>query len=141
MIAAAQAMFDAMEALDADAFRRSMGPGGFLVSVGFEVARQVTREDFAVRIAAQTTPMIERMWNPEVRIDGPVATLWTPYDFYSGAEFSHCGTDAFQLAKTPDGWKIVMVSYTRRMPPTSIARMPGLAGSLRTRLAKFTRCT
>jgi hypothetical protein len=61
--------------------------------------------------------MIERMWDPEVRVDGPFATLWAPYDFYSGVEFSHCGTDAFQLAKTSVGWKVVMVSYTAMMPP------------------------
>ena len=61
--------------------------------------------------------MIERMWDPEVRIDGPVATLWAPYDFYSGTEFNHCGTDAFQLAKSPRGWKVVLISYTVRMPP------------------------
>ena len=53
-----------------------------------------------------------------VRIDGPVATLWAPYDFYSSVEFSHCGTDAFQLAKTPEGWKVISVSYTAQMPPT-----------------------
>jgi len=52
-----------------------------------------------------------------VRIDGPVATLWAPYDFYRGIEFSHCGTDAFQLAKTPDGWKVTLISYTVQMPP------------------------
>jgi hypothetical protein len=62
--------------------------------------------------------MIERMWDPEVRIDGPVATVWAPYDFYSATEFSHCGTDAFQLAKTADGWKVAMISYTSQAPPT-----------------------
>ena len=117
VIAAAQAMFDAMEALDAEAFRNSMVPDGFLMSVRFETTRRTTRDDFAANIAGQTRPMIERMWEPEVRIDGPVATLWAPYDFYSATEFSHCGTDAFQLAKTREGWKVVMISYTSQAPP------------------------
>ena len=117
VIAAAQAVFDAMAALDAEAFRNSMVPDGFLLSVGPGTTRWTTREQFAVNIARQTRPMIERMWDPEVRIDGAVATLWTAYDFYSGAEFSHCGTDAFQLAKTAEGWKVVMISYTSQMPP------------------------
>ncbi len=117
VIEAAQAMFDAMEALDPAAFRDSMVPEGFLLFVGPETTRQSARDQFAAAMANRTSPMIERMWDPEVRIDGPVATLWAPYDFYSGAEFSHCGTDAFQLAKTPEGWKIVIVSYTRQMPP------------------------
>ena len=117
VIEAAQAMFDAMQALDPVAFRASMVPEGFLMAVGLETMRRTTRDDFAARIADQSRPMIERMWDPEVRIDGPVATLWAPYDFYSALEFSHCGTDAFQLAKTPDGWKVVLVSYTVQMPP------------------------
>ena len=117
VIAAAQTVFDAMEALDAEAFRNSMVPDGFLLSVGPGSTRRATRDQFAANIARQTTPMIERMWAPEVRIDGPVATLWTAYDFYSGPEFSHCGTDAFQLAKTADGWKVVMISYTSQAPP------------------------
>ena len=33
-------------------------------------------------LVLQARPMYERMWDPEVRIDGPVATLWAPYDFY-----------------------------------------------------------
>ncbi len=117
VIEAAQAVFDAMEALDPEAFRDSMVPEGFLLAVGFETTRRTTREEFATRLSSVTRPMYERMWDPEVRIDGPVATLWAPYDFYSAAEFSHCGTDAFQLAKTPRGWKVVMISYTVRMPP------------------------
>ena len=117
VIEAVQAMFDAMEALDPEAFRDSMVPEGLLTAVGFETTQRTTREQFATRLPNVTSPMYERMWDPEVRIDGPVATLWAPYDFYRGLEFSHCGTDAFQLAKTPEGWKVVLVSYTVRMPP------------------------
>ena len=117
VVAAAQALFDAMEALDPEAFRDTMVPEGFLMAVGFETMQRTTRDRFAARLADQTRPMFERMWDPLVRIDGPVATLWAPYDFYRGLEFSHCGTDAFQLAKTPDGWKVTLISYTVQMPP------------------------
>jgi hypothetical protein len=117
VIEAAHAFFEAMEALDPEALRNSMVPEGLVIAVGLETTRRTTRDDFAAGIADQTRPMIERMWDPEVRIDGPFATLWAPYDFYNGVEFSHCGTDAFQLAKTSVGWKVVMVSYTAMMPP------------------------
>ena len=118
VIAAAQAVFDAMEALDPEAFRNAMVPDGFLMAVRSETTRRTTRDDFAANIERQTRPMIERMWDPEVRIDGPVASVWAPYDFYLGAEFSHCGTDAFLLAKTPEGWRVSAVSYTVLQPPT-----------------------
>ncbi len=128
VIAAAQAMFDAMEARDPEAFRDAMMENGFLMAVGFETTSRTTREEFARRLADQTTPMHERMWDPEVRIDGPVAMLWAPYDFYRGMEFSHCGTDAFQLAKTPEGWKVVTVSYTVQRPPDCSTHPDGLPG-------------
>jgi hypothetical protein len=128
VIDAAQAVFDAMEARDPDAFRASMTPEGFFMAVGFETTQRTTRDEFASRLADAPQPMYERMWDPEVRIDGPVATLWTAYDFYRGMEFSHCGTDAIQLAKTPDGWKITAASYTVRMPPDCSTHPDGPPG-------------
>ena len=118
VIVAAQRVFDAMEALDAEALRNSMVPEGFLLSVSSGATRRTTRDQFAERIASRTTPIIERMWDPEVRIDGPVATLWAAYDLYNGDEFSHCGTDAFQLVETVGGWKVVVLSFTSHAPPT-----------------------
>ena len=56
----------------------------------------------------------ERMFAPEVRIDGSLATVWTEYDFHLGNQFSHCGVDAFQLLKTSAGWKVVALSDTAR---------------------------
>ncbi len=117
VIAAAQAVFDAMENRDPEAFRAAMLPDGYFMAVGFETTNQTSRDEFAERLPEVTYVMAERMWDPEVRIDGPVATIWTAYDFYRGLEFSHCGTDAFQLAMTPDGWKVAAVSYTVQMPP------------------------
>ena len=61
VIAAAQAVFDAMEALDPEAFRNAMVPDGFLMAVRSETTRRTTRDDFAANIARQTRPMIERM--------------------------------------------------------------------------------
>ena len=55
MIEAAQAVFDAMEALDPEAFRDSMVPEGFLLAVGFETTRRSTRDEFATRRTAPLT--------------------------------------------------------------------------------------
>lgn len=117
VIEAAQDIFDAMEALDGEAFRDSMVPEGLLLSVSSDTTRRTTRDQFAESLASRTTPIIERMWDPEVRIDGPLATVWTAYDLYRGDEFSHCGTDTFQLVKTTDGWKVVVLSFTSHAPP------------------------
>ena len=50
----------------------------------------------------------------EVRIDGPLASVWTYYDFFAGDEFSHCGYDAFQMLKVRGEWKIVALADSRR---------------------------
>lgn len=57
----------------------------------------------------------ERMFVPEVRIDGAVAQLWTYYTFRSGPTFTHCGTDAVSLMRSGGAWKIVNFVWTVRM--------------------------
>ena len=56
----------------------------------------------------------ERIKNPQVLIDGTFATVWVDYGFYLGGKFSHCGVDAFQLAKVGTDWKIIALADTRR---------------------------
>ena len=57
----------------------------------------------------------EEWWSPEVRINGNLAQVWTPYAFYIDDTFSHCGVDAFHLIRLDDGsWKIFHLTDTRQ---------------------------
>ena len=56
----------------------------------------------------------ERIGDPVVQVDGHLATVWVNYAFYVDDQFSHCGVNAFQLFKGPEGWKIVNLTDTRR---------------------------
>ncbi|MFQ5529997.1 MAG: hypothetical protein ACE5FP_06550, partial [Gemmatimonadota bacterium] len=67
-----------------------------------------------IAVGTPSADLLERMWDPTVHIDGRLATVWTPYDFYRDGEFSHCGVDVFVIARTGDGWKIVSLVDTRR---------------------------
>jgi hypothetical protein len=49
-----------------------------------------------------------------IRVDGPMATAWTPYEFWLNEEFSHCGVNSFQLVQQQGGWKIIYLIDTRR---------------------------
>jgi hypothetical protein len=49
-----------------------------------------------------------------VKIDGPLAIVWTPYNFYYNGAFSHCGVNSFQLVKLNGQWKIQYIIDTRR---------------------------
>ena len=55
----------------------------------------------------------ERFYDPKVEVSGPLASVWTEYDLYVNGEFRHCGVDAFHLALSDDGWKIVHLADTR----------------------------
>jgi type II secretory pathway component PulL len=56
----------------------------------------------------------ERTRNEVVHQDGTLASVWMDYSFYAGDRFSHCGVDAFLLAREGDDWKIVSLADTRR---------------------------
>jgi hypothetical protein len=56
----------------------------------------------------------ERITWGDIKIDGDLASAWTPYKFYVGSQYSHCGVDFYQLMKTTSGWKIIYIVDTRR---------------------------
>lgn len=49
-----------------------------------------------------------------VHIDGNLASIFTPYEFYYKGKFSHCGANSFQLIKQNEDWKIQYLIDTRR---------------------------
>lgn len=56
----------------------------------------------------------ERVQFETIRIDGPLAMVWAPYEFYYKGKFHHCGVNSFQLVRLEDGWKITYLIDTRR---------------------------
>jgi hypothetical protein len=49
-----------------------------------------------------------------IQIDGNMAHVWTPYQFWFDGNFSHCGVNSFQLFKDDGHWKIIYIIDTRR---------------------------
>jgi hypothetical protein len=121
VVAALQGLFDALGSGDGESLRSLLDPS---VVMHFSETRDGTTtfgsstvDDLVARVTASEAPLIERMWDPEVRIDGPLASIWTPYDFYVGSELSHCGIDVATFMDTPEGWRVVALSWTRLQPP------------------------
>lgn len=56
----------------------------------------------------------ERITFETVKIDGDLASVWTPYQFYYKGQFSHCGVNSFQVVRFNSGWKIQYIIDTRR---------------------------
>lgn len=69
------------------------------------------------RDAPTTATVTERGWSPEVRVNGPLAMVWYPYDLYRDGKWSHCGVDAFTLIKHDGRWRIAMMAWSAEQPP------------------------
>jgi len=116
ILAAVQKFFDTMTSKDVASARTVLVPDGRMFSVVDGTApptfRGRTLQEFLDMLPTYKETYRERFWNPDVRIQGPIAVVWTPYDFWIDGKFSHCGIDAFNLVKTPEGWKISGGIYT-----------------------------
>jgi hypothetical protein len=110
-------LFDGMRARDTTMMKGVFADDARFYGVNRSGAVQVTMPaQFIAGIAAAQPGLVldEVLHEIEVRIDGPLATVWTYYDFFAGERFSHCGFDAFQMLKTQAGWKIVALADSRR---------------------------
>lgn len=118
VVEAIHALFDAMKVKDTEALAALFHPEARLLSTseqgGSTVVQSVTIPDFVASVGSSAAELEERIWDEEVRVDGPLATAWTPYAFFVDGEFSHCGVNSFQLARMEEGWRIVHVMDTRR---------------------------
>lgn len=56
----------------------------------------------------------ERLLDYVIKVDGNMASAWTPYEFWFNGNFSHCGVNSFQLFNDNGQWKIVYLIDSRR---------------------------
>ncbi len=112
-------LFDGMRAKDTTAIRATLHPEARLMTAAHrDGARSVEAsplDAFLGAVAGAPVLLDERI--PDgypVMIDDGLAVAWTPYRFYAGDQFSHCGTNAFVLALGDDGWRIVQIMDTRK---------------------------
>lgn len=56
----------------------------------------------------------EKLLDYKIQVDGNMAHVWTPYEFWFNDSFSHCGVNSFQLFNDNGTWKIIYLIDTRR---------------------------
>ncbi len=113
-------LFVGMRTSDSAIVSRSVLPGAILQTITEGTDGMIKTEISSVAglVKAIGTPH-EAVWDEQiydvvVQVDGPMATVWAPYKFFRGTEFSHCGVNAFSLIGTSTGWKIAAITDTRR---------------------------
>jgi hypothetical protein len=114
-------LFTAMRNVDAAMLRDAFADSALLQTIaqrrsdGVVFVRNDKVSDFANSIAnAKKDSLDERIVFETVKVDGPLASVWTPYKFYYAGKFSHCGVNSFQLVRINGQWKIQYLIDTRR---------------------------
>lgn len=113
-------MFLAMKNVDTALLRSTFTDQAILQTFGRPKDGKLTItdekvSDFATSISgAKKNSLDERIVFDVVKVDGPLAIVWTPYNFFYNGEFSHCGVNSFQLVRLDGTWKIQYLIDTRR---------------------------
>ena len=73
-------------------------------------------DDFLKSIATipANLKIFEKLIDYKVEIDGNLAHVWTPYEFYVNDKLSHIGANAFTLYNDNGKWQIIHLIDTRR---------------------------
>ena len=116
VLAVLQRLFDAMAARDTATARAILLPGAQFRALRTDTTLAAPRVQsdtaFLRQLATRPDRLLERIWAPVVHVDGPLATVWAPYDFHIDGKWSHCGVDAVTLARTAAGWRVAGFAYT-----------------------------
>lgn len=118
--AVVQRLFDGMRAGDSTMVRSTFHPSARLQTTGAnrEGVPMIRSDSIDGFVRAVGTPH-EQVWDERisdlvVQVDGNLAQVWMNYTFYAGGQKSHCGVNAAQLFRGPDGWKFIQLADTRR---------------------------
>lgn len=113
-------MFTAMKNADAALLKTTFADSMVLQTIsrnkeGKLVVRNEEPSQFVGMVGKELQGNLdERITFDVVKIDGPLAIVWTPYQFYYKGQYSHCGVNSFQLVRFNGEWKIQYLIDTRR---------------------------
>lgn len=113
-------LFKGMKNADPELLKSAFADGAILQTIardkeGKTVVRTDQVSDFVASISKiKKDSADERIVFETIKIDGPLAIVWTPYNFYYNGQFSHCGVNSFQLVRLNGAWKIQYIIDTRR---------------------------
>lgn len=113
-------LFEGMKNVDANLIRNSFADSAVFQTIvnsqdGKTSVRNESVAGFVSSIGKQTKGALdEQIQFESIKIDGDLASVWTPYKFYFSGKLSHCGANSFQLVRIKSQWKIQYLIDTRR---------------------------
>ena len=111
-----ESLFKAMKSADSIGVKNAFSSSAMMQTFGKNNEIRTEKvEGFAKQVgAAKVGDLDESFTISNVLVDGNMASVWVPYQFYYKGNFSHCGVNSFQLAKLNNEWKIQYIIDTRR---------------------------
>lgn len=116
-------LFAGMKNSDAASIKGAFADSAILQTIGRSkegktIIRNEKIDDFAKSVSElKKGAADEQIVFETIKIDGPLAIVWTPYKFFFDGKFSHCGVNSFQLVRINGIWKIQYLIDTRRRQP------------------------
>jgi hypothetical protein len=115
-----KALFNGMRKSDTAMIRSAFTSNAILQTItknkeGLVGVQTGNINEFIASIGKPRTDILdERIQYDAIKVDAELAIVWTPYKFYIGSKYSHCGVNSFQLVKINGSWKIQYLIDTRR---------------------------
>lgn len=109
-------LFTAMKNIDPELLKSAFSETAILQTITKDgTVKTDSIPDFISSISkAAKDDLDERITIESIHIDGNLASVFTPYQFYYKGKFLHCGANSFQLVKQNNVWKIQYLIDTRR---------------------------
>ena len=109
-------LFNAMKSADSLGVKNAFSSSAILQTFNKNNEIRTEKvEGFAKQVgSSKVGDLDERFTISKVLVDGNMASVWVPYQFYYKGNFSHCGVNSFQLAKLNNEWKIQYIIDARR---------------------------
>lgn len=117
---AVNSFFEAFHARDAEGMQSWIHKDALLRRTapnenGVQALRDQNFQDLIGGIVSMpdTTVFEEKLLSYAIKIDGPLAHVWTPYEFWLDNELHHAGANSIQLFQQNGIWKIIYLVDSR----------------------------
>jgi hypothetical protein len=118
VLAAVNRMFEGMRTADTAMVRAVFAEGARFAMVSSRTTPAAvtyqTIDGWVRGIGTSAGKWDEQIYNVQVRVDGHIAHVWSPYTFYLEKAVRHCGINSIELLRDASGWKVTQISDTRR---------------------------
>jgi hypothetical protein len=107
-------MLETVTHRDKEAMRQLLVPDGCAVQSRDHQVTYTALRDFPDKMPGGTADLMERFYEPLVRVDDDIAMVWARYDFLVDGKVHHWGTNILSFLKQDGHWRVSAVTDNGR---------------------------